>query len=345
MYQQSYQILHIRHYRSCGVDATRHEVHAIVLIGWVLLALARCPATEASEPVVLEGHTNVVASVDFLPDGSRLVSGSWDKSVRIWNIAAVKTSRILPDHEDWVLDAAVTNTGDVLSATQSRIRRWSTSEQAKEFAGLGGPAVNAVSFSPSGELLATGGRDGKVKVWRVGEPSPKIVYSGFKSWVSCLAISVNQQKLVIGTRDGQIRMFDLDQHPSGKELAGQTGQQVLALALNPNGNVLASGGIDATVHLWDVVSGTEFAKLAGHRGIVTAIAWSADGKLIASGERHGAIKVWSHADGNRLLATLPGHSDARLGFTVTDLCFSPNAKRLASASYDKTIKIWQVPMD
>ena len=73
-------------------------------------------------------------------------------------------------------------------------------------------------------------------------------------------------------------------------------------------DVLASGGIDTTVRLWDLASARETGKLTSHKGVITAVAWSSDGKRIATGERHGQIKVWSYAGGNRLISTLPGHT-------------------------------------
>ena len=79
----------------------------------------------------------------------------------------------------------------------------------------------------------------------------------------------------------------------------------------------------------------------GHKGIVLSVAFSPDGNLLASGERHGPIKVWD-VDTNQLRTTLTGHSDKRLGFSVIALGFSPDNKILASGSYDHTAKLWNL---
>lgn len=308
-----------------------------------LVTLALCGVCQSAEPVVLEGHTNVVSSLAFSLQGTQLISGSWDKSVRVWNVETAKPVHILNGHHDWVFALVATKDGSVLSASQKTIRRWRPpSEDAEVYNGLGGPTVNAVAFSRDGKLLATGGRDGKVRLWQVGNETPNAVFEGFESWVSCLTVSANHKTLATGTRAGQIKLFNLTQQQPGRELASQSGQQVLAVAMNSAGDVLAAG-VSATAQLWEVPSGKEIGKLTGHRGLITAIAWSADGKLLATGERHGSIKVWSYADGNRLIATLPGHSDNQLGFTVTALSFSPDSKLLASGSYDKSVKIWTIP--
>ena len=308
---------------------------------FVLLAL--CAISQAAEPLVLEGHTNVVASVAFSRDSSQLISGSWDRSVRVWNVETGKPIQTFSGHRDWVFDLVVKQDGSLLSASQNTIRHWRPAEEEVEvFGGLGGATVNAVAFSTDGRLVATGGRDGTVKVWQVGDDAPQAVFTGFESWVSCLAISPDHKTWVTATRGGHIRLFDLAEKQPGSELAAPSGQQVLALAINPAGDVLAAGGIDTTVRLFDLAGGKEAGKLTGHRGVITALAWSADGKQIASGDRHGPIKVWSYAGGNQLVATLPGHSDKQLGFTVTALAFSPNGSLLASGSYDKSVKVWKL---
>ena len=310
----------------------------------LLLTVFAGGTSSAAEPVVLEGHTNVVSSVVFSRDGTRVISGSWDKTVRVWSVHTGKATQTLTDHEDWVFDVALGADGALVSATQGAVRHWPPPfEKADAYEGLGGSVINAVKISSDGKLLATGGRNGKVNVWRVGASEPHVVLGGFESWVSCLAFSKDRNTLATGTRTGQIKLLSLANDRASVELAGQSGKQVLALAINPAGDVLASGGIDPTVRLWDLSSGKEIAQLSGHKGVVTALAWSADGKKIASGERHGTVRVWDYAAGNQLITTLPGHSDKQLGFTVTSLAFSANGRLLASGSYDKTVKIWNLP--
>ena len=247
----------------------------------------------------------------------------------------------LSGHKDWVFAIAVLESGTIASASQRAIYHWpNQTEEPKVFSGLGGPIVNAASFSPDAKLLATGGRDGKTKLWRGGDKNPTAIFSDFASWVSAVAVSADHRIMATGTRTGEIRLFDLANRKAVAVLSKPSGQQVLALTINPMGDVLASGGVDSTLRLWKLPSGKEIGKLSGHRGVITAIAWSPDGMRIASADRHGPIKVWN--DGNQLTETLPGHSDKQLGFTVTTLAFSPDGRSLASGSYDKSAKIWSL---
>ena len=296
----------------------------------------------AQQPVVLEGHANVVSSLAFSPDGNLLVSGSWDRTVRVWNTRFVREVAALSGHRDWVLDVWTSTDGkSILSASQKAIRKWSAvdfSEQNK-WSELGGASVNSVAFSQDGKLLAVGRRDGFLHLWTVGDDQPMVRVGGFESWISRLAISPNRKLMAAGTRTGKIRLLAL---PDGREIArliAHPNRQILALQFSPDGDTLASGGYQQVAKLWNTKTGKESGKLGGHRGIVTAVAWSNDGQQLATGERHGAIHVWNTSN-NKLVRKLAGHSDKRLGFTVTALAFSPDGQRLASGSYDKTIKIW-----
>ncbi len=76
---------------------------------------------------------------------------------------------------------------------------------------------------------------------------------------------------------------------------------------------------------------------------MTSIAWSANGRLLASGERHGSIHVWNNAESNRKVTVIAAHKDSQLGFSVTALAFSPDGTKLASGGYDHMIRVWTLP--
>jgi len=139
-----------------------------------------------------------------------------------------------------------------------------------------------------------------------------------------------------GYDDGTIRLWDLT---TRSEFASfRHFPEVNAIAFNPDGSKIASGGTDKTIKLWDVKSSTEQAGYEGHTAGIgfKSLDWSPDGKLIAAGSRNDAIRIWE-ADTGTEYAVLHGHSDE-----ITGISFSPDSALLASASFDNTIRLWDI---
>jgi hypothetical protein len=112
---------------------------------------------------------------------------------------------------------------------------------------------------------------------------------------------------------------------------------VTALAVTPDGKILASGSVDKTVKLWSLPEGKLLATLEGHQNSVFSLAVTPDGKLLASGSYDATVKLWSLPKG-KLLATLKGHRGSVYALAVT-----PDGKILASGSIDNTVNLWNLP--
>lgn len=311
------------------------------------LAVLEAGTSFGQKPLVLEGHENVVSAIAFSGDGKQIFSASWDKTVRVWDTSAGRQESLLEGHTDWVFDLCLLSNSDgtgVRSASQNELLQWSPAfRRTAQQTDVGGATVNSATFSPDGKWLAIGGRNGFVRVRSAEKESVPIELGGFRSWVSDLCFTPDGKAIAAGTRTGTVRILEL---PSGKErhrFEAHKGKQVLAMSISPNGNTLATGGFEQTARLWSLESGKQLAELSGHRGVVTAVTWSNDGRMLATGERHGTFHVWDTNDSNRQIVKTTAHSDGRLGFSVTALAFSADSKLIASGSYDKSIKIWTLP--
>jgi WD40 repeat protein/uncharacterized caspase-like protein len=109
---------------------------------------------------------------------------------------------------------------------------------------------------------------------------------------------------------------------------------IRALAISPDGRVLASAGLDYDIKLWDIVTGKELNTLYGHKAAVWSLAFSPDGRVLASGGADSTIKLWDPVNGHEL-HSLSGHAG-----TVSSVTFSPDGRWLASGSWDRTVKLW-----
>jgi len=197
-------------------------------------------------------------------------------------------------------------------------------------------AITAVAISPSGQYWATGGRRGRVWVWRENGHILHLALQAHTDVVWALAFSPDERRLSSGSQDGSVKLWEVE---SGIALwSGWQTSGIDCLAFAPDGDVLASGGHDATLRLWEAKLGTPLQDVP-HPGPITSLAWSPDGRLLASGDVAGTIRLWEIPSRGRAtcVESLAGHSS-----WVCGLAFAPDGTSLASASWDGSVKLWEL---
>ncbi len=203
------------------------------------------------------GHTNRVTSLAFQPNSYRLASGSWDNTVRIWDV-----SKTNPRH--------------------LRTLRGHTN------------GVVSVAWSPDGRTLASASLDGTVRLWNPNNGINFAVLRGHTANVYCVAWHPDGRILASGSNDHTIRLWDPDTHGTRRVLRKHTGD-VYTLAFHPNGQTLASASSDSTIRLWHPNTGALKATLTGYRGgsISKSIAFSSNGQILAGRGPDGRqISLW-----------------------------------------------------
>jgi WD40 repeat protein len=194
-------------------------------------------------------------------------------------------------------------------------------------------SVLAVAFSPDGKVLATGEKDGRVRLWNVITGKELLTLRGHSNWVNSVAWSGDSLTLASGSDDKTVKLWNVQTGDCVRILEGH-GNSVLSVAWN--GDTLASGSHDKTVKLWNVQSGDCVQTLEGHSDSVRSVAWSGDNLTLASGSNDKSLKLWNVQTGH-CVQTLKGHKSA-----VRSVAWSGDSQTLASGSDDKTVKLWNV---
>jgi WD40 repeat protein len=168
-----------------------------------------------------------------------------------------------------------------------------TSGQSIRATPLSSGDIFGIAYSPDGRRLAYCiGAWVKIQDAQTGEET--IALGGHKEFVSCVAYSLDGQRIASGCFDQTVQIWDPN---DGKRVVTLRGHldRVMGVAFSPDGKRLASASADSTVKLWNLETGREVATLRGHSGYVWCVAFSPDGKRLASGGGHhqkGDIRLW-----------------------------------------------------
>ena len=210
----------------------------------------------------------------------------------------------------------------------------------------GGGELFAVSADSAGRRIAATGYDGRI--WIVDlKNNSKRTLSGFRGWSAGVALSPDSRRVAAWSMDGDIWIFDVDSGDRVQTLKGQRNKWGMALAWSPDGKILAAAR--SVISLWDVESGKTVRTLEGHLDFVRALAFSAEGKRLASASMDKCVKVWNLAEGKESLALKPEgfafYADGEwvtepIQLPATAAAFSADGKLLATAGADRIVHVW-----
>lgn len=286
----------------------------------------------------MTADTAWVQSVAISPDGQRMVSGSTDSVVRLWNLATGEMVRQMRGHRGDVEDVAYSPDGlEALSAGidfQAIVWNIETGAERLRLVGHTDP-IRAVTFSPDGRLLVTAGSDNLIIVWdrETGAEIRRFMGQG----ASILTLDFRPDGAVIasGAGDRSVALWDL---ASGNLLREFTGHQtgVNDVAFSPDGSRLASGSSDGTIVMWDAELGTALYRLQVGAGGINDVAITPDGERLVATTADGLVHVWRAADG-RLIADGVGHTAAAVSLDLT-----ADGAYAVTGARDGTIRMWNI---
>ncbi|MGD9495763.1 MAG: WD40 repeat domain-containing protein [Armatimonadota bacterium] len=281
-------------------------------------------------------HGGPVRAVAFTPSGDRVISGSEDATLRVWDPLSG--------------ECLLTIEGATLGAY-------------------------ALAVSPNGSTVAAGCKDGVIREFALADGELLRERPGHRGFVRSLVWTHDGQRLVSSADDGSVRIWGQDANEPPLKLEGHLGG-VLSVAVSADGRLLLSGGRDGTVRLWDLAGARQVGSLGAHRGWVEAVAFAGKGRWAVSAGGDGRLMRWDlegradpvamdngsscalavSPDGNTLhcatgsgvkswdlrLARLIGQREGHAG-AVTSLAVSPDGRMIVTGSADTSLLVWDAP--
>jgi WD40 repeat protein len=318
--------------------------------------MRECPAglrAQLREVGALRGHAGWVFSPRFSSDGHKIVSGSADGKIRIWDAVTGACVQTLEDtSRSLVMSVQISPDGQkIVSATSDdRICVWDavTGECAqtieKGCVHCEDVDVDWVQFSNDGYQIRSLDMD-EIRMWDA--VTGKCVQNHKLKWTSqrnysvprVQSISPDGQKIVSvekwpqGRENGIIYIWDAVTGACMQTMKGHT-RIVSSAWFSPDGHKIVSGSHDNSVRVWDAVTGECLHTLEGHNSAVRSVQFSPAGDKILSGSQDKTVRIWDAATGE-CVQTLEGHRGR-----VTSVRFSPNGQTILSGATDKTVRIW-----
>ena len=297
-------------------------------------------------------HNTPINCISFHPEGQLVVVGSWDTTLKIWDTFNQKRLKVLKGHKTSVQACTYAPSGRhiVSAALDGEVKIWSTKSGSAVGSITGHHApVNSISFTPNGQYLITASSDKLLKVWSgsLGQRVLSIGCSEF-GFAHCLAFDPSTQSVRIGYHDGHVRKFNIQ---SGVELFAVKPHEAAVVGVAYRENYHMSASADGAVKIWNPTSLPNCIELVGHKAPITCAIW--DKKGFATASEDMAILIWPHephrytkqartaSQGQKTtvipVTTIHGHTAK-----ISSISFSPDGLKMVTASYDKSLIIWDV---
>ncbi|KAM0787544.1 hypothetical protein ACM66B_003615 [Microbotryomycetes sp. NB124-2] len=283
-----------------------------------------------------------VMSSTFHHQSNMLIVGFSNGVFGLWEMPDFVNVHTLSVSQERITSVAVNSTGEWLAFGASKLGQLLVWEWQSESYVLKQQGhyfdMNTLTYSTDGQQIATGGDDGKVKVWNADSGFCFVTFSEHSSAISAVEFAKQGQVVFSASLDGTVRAFDLIRYRNFRTFTTPSPIQFNSLAVDPSGEIVCAGGTGDgfEIYMWSTQTGKLLDVLAGHEGPVSALAFSPLGDRLVSASWDRTIRVWD----------VYGRSSAVEPFQLTSdalaLAFRPDGNEVAVATLDGQIAFWDL---
>ncbi len=303
----------------------------------ILLVATQMPVAAQRLIKTLSGHQNAIASLDFAENGKMICSGSWDKTIRIWNPITGETSRIIETGKSIVFTTAISKDGKSVAcgnwSQNINVYNDVTGDLSSTFKAHSFK-TNDLTYSPDGKSLLSVGID-TIKLWDAITYSLKASMTGHKADINRAVFSPDNKTIASAAYDGTVNFWNAATGTLIKGIKAHNGN-IPSIKFSTDGKYLVTLGEEGNIKMWDATTYTLLSTISNICSGANDMDVSSDGKTVAVAGKDNLVylvNLWE----SKTIATLKGHTKA-----VTCVCFSPSGEMLATAGDDTKILLWDL---
>jgi WD40 repeat protein len=303
------------------------------------------PSWELSQTIA--AHTDWVRCLSFTPDSQTLVSGSFDQSIKLWNVSNRNLIHELKDHHKGVFALAVSADGQTLASGSwdETIKLWNIAT-GQLLSNLEGhrASVRALAASPDNQLLISGSFDNTVRIWQLAS-GDLVKTMSHEEPIAAIALNHTGQILASTSDDGLVKLWSVS---TGEVIAQLTGNNncICSLTISPTSDAVLAGTVSGSIVVWALdpqapKTSDPLQKFKAHSGQINACVFHPSGQYVITGSVDGKARIWSRDNAHHLRdkprKTLRGEP----GRSVMSAAVSANGKWIAIGGADGSIELWK----
>ncbi|BAQ64936.1 DnaJ domain-containing protein [Geminocystis sp. NIES-3709] len=269
---------------------------------------------------IFKAHSGAINSISIASNGQIFVTGSNDKTIKIWKLNNGELVSILPDQKEAIYSVVISPDSHYLATAgkDKNIKIWNLSQQVL-YATLDGwfsghqDEILSLSFTPDSQYLVSGSKDKTVRMWNIHNQEEVLKYTTYGDKILTINCDKTGNYLATAGYERWIKILNLKTGKLAKSL--KTNAVVTTVAFSPNNKILASGGFDRQIKLWDWQKKEIISSLIGHTETISTLAFDADNKLLFSGSWDSSVKIWD-INTQECLCTLKPHRNEIIALAV-----------------------------